>query len=333
MLPAMNAIQVFISPLIFFHRQRQKGQLLRTPKEPVMFISTSFFTIPVDGHEIVATEFKPVYANQKTILINSATGLRQGYYRAIAQYLAQKGYTVYTYDYRSIGKSKQLPVKSYDISFSDWGQKDFPAVARFVKGRNPGSHLFLIGHSVGGNCLGLSEVSNEFTGIITVASHHGYWKHNSFGLKILNILKFAILMPLLTLIFGYCPTRLLGLGDNLSKKVAREWAISCLNKRSILSALDKAADHFASIERPMLMISIEGDSIASPNGVDALAREGYKRARVTRKHISKMDAGGKNIGHVGLFKKEFQSSLWEVFPNWIEDVISTESTLQPRLAA
>lgn len=50
--------------------------------------------------------FEPEISNGKLLLINSATGVKQQIYFSFAKYLAEKGFTVITYDYRGIGESK-----------------------------------------------------------------------------------------------------------------------------------------------------------------------------------------------------------------------------------
>ena len=47
--------------------------------------------------------FEPKISNGKLLLINSATGVKQQIYFSFANYFAENGFTVITYDYRGIG--------------------------------------------------------------------------------------------------------------------------------------------------------------------------------------------------------------------------------------
>lgn len=119
---------------------------------------------------MTATEFAPENPNGKTVLISSATGVKQNFYYNFASYLAERGFFAYTYDYGGIGLSQTVDVRKSRADYRTWGQIDYPAVARFVRERHPDNPLYLIGHSVGGNHLGMSEVSGEFAAVVTICS-------------------------------------------------------------------------------------------------------------------------------------------------------------------
>lgn len=54
-----------------------------------------------DGFALAATSYVPATNPSATVvLINAATAVPQGYYRAFATFLAGQGYTAITYDYR-----------------------------------------------------------------------------------------------------------------------------------------------------------------------------------------------------------------------------------------
>ncbi|MCB0630212.1 MAG: alpha/beta hydrolase [Saprospiraceae bacterium] len=280
--------------------------------------STKTHVIQVQDHPVSITEFPPQHSNQCSVLINSATGIRQQFYQAFAHYLTDRGYTVFTYDYRSIGQSKLQPLENYDVSFTNWGQEDYPAVARLMMRLHPEKKRFLIGHSIGGNCIGLSEVTNSFDGIITVGSHHGYLGHYPLHLQPYVYFKFAILMPLLSKWYGYTPNKAKRMGDNLPKKVAREWALTCRRRESLTSILRPEENFYHRIAQPMLMISIEDDLIAPKKGVEAL-RKVYYNARVTRRHIRLREVAARKIGHVNLFRRSFEPQ-WSIFTDWMDSI-------------
>jgi predicted alpha/beta hydrolase len=65
-----------------------------------------------DQYDISITLFEPKNSVQKLLLINSATGVKQQTYYDFAQYFADNGYTVITYDYRGISLSKPQKMKA-----------------------------------------------------------------------------------------------------------------------------------------------------------------------------------------------------------------------------
>ena len=81
-----------------------------------------------DGFKIAVTSFGENNATKKIIVISSAIGVKQTFYAKYATYLANKGYLVFTYDYRGIGDSKPKKLKDlspneifYSITeFSEW---------------------------------------------------------------------------------------------------------------------------------------------------------------------------------------------------------------------
>ena len=59
-----------------------------------------------DGYPLAATLY-PASKPVGQILVGSATGVPQGFYRRFAEYAASHGYTTLTLDYRGIGGSAQ----------------------------------------------------------------------------------------------------------------------------------------------------------------------------------------------------------------------------------
>ncbi len=73
-----------------------------------------------DKYPIAITSFGENNATKKIIVISSAIGVKQTFYAKYATYLANKGYLVFTYDYRGIGDSKPKKLKDFKAHFTDW---------------------------------------------------------------------------------------------------------------------------------------------------------------------------------------------------------------------
>ena len=119
-----------------------------------------------DGYALTGTLFLPRGAKRHAVLINSATAVPRKIYRGFASYLAHRGCAVLTYDYRGIGNSRLPAMVGYNqpkslvgfkASMSDWAAQDVTAAVRWMRERYNTLPLAYVGHSFGGQALGLIE--------------------------------------------------------------------------------------------------------------------------------------------------------------------------------
>jgi predicted alpha/beta hydrolase len=271
-------------------------------------------TFPIqkpNGKSITATAFEPTRPIGRTLLVSVATGMKQSFYYKFAAYFAEQGYHVYTYDYTDIGLSKHQHLRGSVTSYNTWGAEDYPAMVRFLKEQHPEQPIYLVGHSFGGNCLGMSQVSNDLAAIVTVASQQGYWRSFNDGHRYFVWCVFAITMPFLTRLFGYFPSKTHGLGEDLPKNVSADWSKVILHPEGVTGLADQRSSWFQKITRPMLMISLDDDTYAPKQAVDNLALC-YSAAAVERLNIAPKDAQADSIGHLDFFRKKFQATLWQI---------------------
>lgn len=276
----------------------------------------TFALLKPDGKTITATAFEPSSPKGRTLLMSAATGMKQTFYYKFAEYYAEQGYHVYTYDYSGIGLSGGDKVRSSGASYSTWGKEDFPIMVRHLKQKHSDQPLYYIGHSFGGNCLGMSDVSKDLEAIITVASQHGYWG----GFEGINKYKvwavFAISMPLLTRLLGYFPSKTHSLGENLPRGVANDWSDVILNYHG-MEVIGRGSWNRA-LGAPMLCMSFTDDSFAPKQAVDRLAFESYAETPLERLHIAPEDWKADSIGHFDFFRKKFRDSLWQIPLEWFD---------------
>lgn len=266
-----------------------------------------------NGKSITATAFTPSVPIGRTMLISVATGMKQSFYYKFAEYCAKEhGYHVYTYDYSDIGLSRTKHLRGSETSYTTWGREDYPIMVRFVQEQHPAQPIYLIGHSFGGNCLGMSEVTNELAAIVTVASQQGFWRNMNPGHRYLVWFIFAVSMPILTKFFGYFPSKTHGLGEDLPKQVLLDWSKVLLNKEGVTLLASKESSWFERITRPMLMLSLDDDTYAPKQTVDNLASIYAVSAPVERKNIVPKDVQASSIGHLNFFRSQFQETLWQI---------------------
>ena len=124
-----------------------------------------------DRYPLGATFFLPRTAKRThAVLINSATAVPRKLYRGFAGYLARRGCAVLIYDYRGIGDSRQKSLTGYNqvkslvgfkASMADWAAKDVSAAVSWMSERYHNMPLAYIGHSFGGQALGLLPNNDE----------------------------------------------------------------------------------------------------------------------------------------------------------------------------
>ena len=132
-----------------------------------------------------ATLFLPRGAKRHAVLINSATAVPRKIYRGFAGYLARRGCAVLTYDYRGIGGSRQKAMVGYNqpkslvgfkASMADWAALDVTAAVAWMRERYHNLPLNYVGHSFGGQALGLLANNAEVSRALLIAAQAGYWK-------------------------------------------------------------------------------------------------------------------------------------------------------------
>lgn len=132
-----------------------------------------------DGYALAGTLFLPRGAKRHAVLINSATAVPRRIYKSFASYLAHRGCAVLTYDYRGIGGSRLPAMVGYNqpkslvgfkASMSDWAALDVTAAVRWMRERYHDLPLGYIGHSFGGQALGLIENNSDISRAAFVAS-------------------------------------------------------------------------------------------------------------------------------------------------------------------
>lgn len=272
-----------------------------------------------DAYKIVAHRFDPASPREYTFVIAGGVGLPQRFFFNFATWLAQQGCTAYTFDYRGIALSRPKTLKGMHASYHDWTSKDFAALTDYAKDRHPQNNMFFIGHSFGGNSLGMATAYRHYDKFLMVGSQYGYYKYFPFKMQVLIYFGFRIMAPILTSVMGYFPSGWIGLGEPLPSGIALDWAVVLLHKESVLALADRNGEnHYKEITRPMLVISIDDDNFAPKKSVDILAEKVFTHAKVKRLHIVPEDYGIKHLGHNDFFRKKHKEQLWPIVTDWFK---------------
>ncbi len=269
-------------------------------------------------HSLKVIKFKPHSKVKASIVISSATGVLQKYYQIYANFLSSQGYQTFTFDYFGIGDSggttKEL--KANKVSLSDWAKNDQASVIEFAKNQNPTQPLYLITHSIGGQLFALNPKYNLVDKVMMVASQSGYWQYYK-GIHYPKMWFFWHgLIPGLTPLFGYFPSKKLGLFENLPKNVVYEWTRWGKHPSYMLGSLTGKDHYFNEIAAPIKLITFPRDIYAPVAAADWLAQQ-FKNTEVIREHIDPQKENLPEIGHFGFFRSKFKDSLWQQSINWL----------------
>ncbi|KUJ50571.1 serine aminopeptidase domain-containing protein [Chryseobacterium sp. JAH] len=267
-----------------------------------------------DTIEIVAHLFKPEKSNHKILLINSATGVKQQIYFSFAQFLAEKGFTVITYDYRGIGLSKPQKIRNFKASMRIWGSHDYKALTQFIKVNFPDYRKFCLGHSVGALILGMNKDSEIFDEFFFVGTQNAFIGHLKWRTKIEALLGFGIVQPLFTELFGYFPAHWFGLGESLPKNCAYDWRILILNRKSTNKLLFQTEDFSKDLKQKVFVIQAADDVWLTEKGVQSLLNDTYPNLQPTYRLIKTSESEKGEIGHVNFFRS-YNKNLWKIILN------------------
>ncbi|QSQ22255.1 alpha/beta fold hydrolase [Pyxidicoccus parkwayensis] len=277
-----------------------------------------------DGYTLSGTCFPNAGAELGgVVVISSAMGVRKRYYSRFAAYLARRGLPTITFDYRGIGGSRPATLKGFGAKMEDFGALDLAGVIDAVHERFPGRRMLVVGHSAGGQLLGLADNAKRVTALLTVASGSGYYK--LFPQRLRMELNWRVLAPLLVKAFGKLPGWA-GTDQDLPAGVAEQWARWCLSPQYLLSeGGEPRREAYASLYLPLRAYSFTDDPIASPEAVRDLLGI-YADALVDHRLLSPKEVG-RPIGHFGFFREDFHDSLWADAADWLAD-----KALSPRYA-
>ncbi|HSD44145.1 MAG TPA: alpha/beta fold hydrolase [Burkholderiales bacterium] len=271
-----------------------------------------------DGYSLGATLFAPDAPNDRVVVLNAAMGVKCRFYAPFALHLAARGFTAVTYDYRGIGDSRPPRLRSFPARLADWGERDFAGVLDWVAAQFPAARMLAIGHSVGGQIVGLAPNADRVAALLCVAAQSGYWGHWSMARKLGMWALWHAAMPIGVHAVGYFPSRRLGLGEDLPPGVARQWAEWGRSAHYIAGPPGGAMpDRFVRLRLAIRAYSFGDDHFAPRPAVDALLGFYRGATAVEHRHVAPAELGLRRIGHFGFFREGNAPALWADAAAWL----------------
>jgi predicted alpha/beta hydrolase len=258
--------------------------------------------------------------SRAVVLVGGATAVPQRFYRAWATDLADRGYDVLTLDYRGIGESRAGSLRGLPATMQDWGL-DLETGLDAAWTRADGRPVLLVGHSFGGQALGLVRGGDRLSGGLTIGSQLGYYGHWPRRVRpAFGALWYGV--PALVGAFGYWPGWL-GMGEDLPGGVATEWARWCRSPNYLLDHVPEARARFAAVTAPFRVVAISDDYTYGPEpAVRAYAAQ-LPNAEVVR--WTPADAGRDAIGHFGFFRPQCRA-LWDAAAAFLDQRVAAVTT-------
>ena len=203
-----------------------------------------------------------------------------------------------------------------------WGEYDFNKVIEWAIEYKKDLPWHCIGHSVGGQIIGLAKNNMHLQSCYCVSAQSGYWKHWEKLHKPRMFAMWHTVIPGLSLLLGKVPGVLLG-GESLPGGIARQWAYWGRHQDYIVDDNSTPIrDGFNTLKIPMKFLIIDDDlEFAPPKAVQAISSF-YKNADTSIDVIQSSPVSGQSIGHFGFFRKQHKNTLWPQPLDWFEQFIS-----------
>ncbi|ETR74770.1 alpha/beta hydrolase [Afipia sp. P52-10] len=270
-----------------------------------------------DGYMLGATLFLPRNGTKQTaVLINSATAVPRKIYRPFATYLSGLGSVVLTFDYRGIGGSRPASLSGFKASMSDWAALDSAAAVSWLRGRYKGLPLGVVGHSFGGQAIGLLPNNDMISRSLLVAAQAGHWGLMPSPEKYRVYAMLNLLGKPITHLLGYTPGRL-GIGEDLPKGVFLQWADWVMKERYYYDDPSLTAlANYGQYKAPVRALSFTDDPWATEPMVELLC-SGFTATKPQIVSIAPQAVGAKTIGHFGFFRPEHRETLWKDAAGWL----------------
>jgi predicted alpha/beta hydrolase len=268
-----------------------------------------------DGRQLSARWWLGDQAAERCVIFIPALAAPQEYLHFFASYLAQRGWSVLTFDYRSVGSSRDGVVDE-SVTLDDWANLDLPAVVAEARRRANPKFLAVIAHSIGGQLLGQSPIRRDVNGALFIAAQRGIPKLYR-GAARLQIEYAYSVFPILIRLFGRLPASSLTFPAACSGRAVNQWIR--WGRSGVFTDIGGAnvEARFEDYHGQLTAVTVADDEYyAPPEAVEALTRM-YRNAQLRREIIRPQDYGVEKIGHFGFFHRRAPRQLWDQAEAWL----------------
>ena len=271
-----------------------------------------------DSVELVATIYEPTITVKGAVMMAPATGIKRQFYANFANYLANNGYGVITFDNRGIGGSSTGPVTQNAASLQCWGEKDMPAVRECLQQTFPQTKYHLVGHSAGGQLLGLMHNAMDISSMFNFACSSGQLRNMKLSYLVQAHFFMNAFIPLSNTLFGHTKSQWVGMGEPLPKAVAKQWQQWCNGQGYVKTAFGKTVHQhcYNELTLPSLWVNAVDDDIANNANVADMMSV-FPKLNGQTLTLTPSEHGLSEIGHMKFFSSKSQV-LWPLALDWLD---------------
>lgn len=270
-----------------------------------------------DGRVLAACWWPGDRAAERSVVFLPGLAAPQEYLQFFASYLAKCGWGVLTFDYRSVGSSRQ-DGDDERVTIDEWIDLDLPAAVAEVKRRANPQFLAVVAHSIGGQLLGQSPIRHEVNGALFISAQRGIPRLYSGYSRFRVEFAYAV-FPLLIRALGYLPISRVTLPTPCSGLAVRQW-VKWGRSGVFTDRHGKEREAgFAEFQGALTAVTIADDKDYAPaESVEALTSM-YRNARLRREIVDSRDYGLAAIGHFGFFHRHTPRELWAQVESWLRE--------------
>jgi len=269
-----------------------------------------------DGFELGATVYRPEKI-AGAIMIAPATGIKQVFYNSFATFLAEHNYAVVCFDNRGVGESIKGPINEVNASLVNWGELDMPAVLDYLINEFPNQKYHLVGHSAGGQLVGLMHNAQQISSMFNFACSSGYIPNMPYPFRFYAKFYLNFFISTSNLLFGKTNSQWVGMGEPLPKKVAAQWQKWCNGGGYVKTEFgDEVKQHlYNDLDFPSRWLYATDDDIANLKNVEDMI-DVFPKLPTEIVKLDPKELGKKEIGHMGFFRSKHKD-LWGRVLEWL----------------
>ena len=265
-----------------------------------------------DGHFLSLSLYLPPGGTPwQVLVVGPGAGVEQARYRPFAEYCAERGCAVLTFDYRGIGYSGNDRMKDFQATLRQWANQDLDAVLRHAHNAFPKQEIVFVGHCISGEIAGIAPAGEYIHRMVLVSSALSCWRlwpHRSQFL----ILLMKLLTPLIVWRYGFFPGKRLRYLNDMPRGVILELSNWCNRPNGLFDVFPD--NNYRKMKIPLLAYSFTDDWFSPPKAVAALLGH-FSNAQPRWQHLDPVEIGLKKVGHDGFFDPAC-ATLWEQMLAW-----------------
>jgi predicted alpha/beta hydrolase len=216
------------------------------------------------------------------------------------------------------GYNQPKSLVGFEASMADWAALDVAAAVGWMRERYDTLPLAYVGHSFGGQALGLLPNNTEVSRALMVAAQAGYWKLMTAPERYRVLMMLNLVGVPLTHLMGYASGRA-GIGEDLPKGVFLQWVKWVMSERYLFDdkSLIGPLANFPHYRGALRSICLSDDPWATRPAVELLC-SGFTAIKPEIVTLRPQDVGAGKIGHFGFFRPEHRDTLWLGAAEWLQ---------------